>query len=241
METDAKVLGLNSYEFQAYQSLIKIGKGTAPQISQLSSVPYGRIYDVLYSLEGKGYIKTINDKIKLFVASDPKEIMKLIEDKKQELSNLEVEFGKLEQIYYNKDDEPVIVVKGNRNFHRVLREKPEATKYRYTIKYNSVVKPEWISGYKKKLKKKVDIKNMVRLDEDTIKNVMKWKKVLPEMKAIENEGVLMSLIDDHYVMLGLITSNSTIVIKNEALCKLLKKMYLATYEKAEVININGTS
>ncbi len=232
---DAKVLGLNKYEFQAYQSLIKLGKSSAPQISKVSNVPYGRIYDILSSLESKGYIKTITGKTKQFIASDPIEIIKLIRNKKKELENLEVEFGKLEQIYDTREEEPVIVVKGNRNFHRLLKEKPDAKKYRYTIKFNSMINPEWVQGYKNKLKKKVDIKNLVRFDETTKKNVMKWKDVLPEIKAIENEGVLMSLIDDHYVMIGLITSNCTVVIKNEALCKILKKMYLATYEKAEVI------
>ncbi|MBS3074866.1 TrmB family transcriptional regulator [Candidatus Pacearchaeota archaeon] len=232
---DAKLLGLNNYELSAYKSLIKLGKSSAPEISKISTVPYGRIYDVLYSLEAKGYIKTITGKTKYFIASGPKEIIKLIQDKKKELENLETEFEKLEQIYDTKEDEPVIIVKGNRNFHRIIKEKPEAKKYRYTIKYNSVINPEWIKGYKSKLRKKIDIKNLVRYDEKTKKNVMKWKNVLPEIKAIENEGVVMSLIDDHYVMIGLITSNCTIVIKNEALCKILKKMYLATYEKAEVI------
>jgi sugar-specific transcriptional regulator TrmB len=235
MENEAKLLGLNSYEFRAYQALIRLGKATAPKISKLSSVPSSRVYDILSSLESKGYIKTINDKVKYFIASDPIEVIKLIRNKKKELENLEIEFGKLEQIYDTREDEPVIVVKGNRNFHRLIKEKPDAKKYRYTIKYNSMINPEWIQGYKSKLKKKVDIKNLVRFDEQTKKNVMKWKDVLPEIKAIENEGVLMSLIDDHYVMIGLITSNCTVVIKNEALCKILKKMYLATYEKAEVI------
>ena len=235
MENEAKLLGLNSYEFRAYQALIRLGKVSAPQISKLSNVPSSRIYDILSSLESKGYIKTITGDVKNFIASDPKEVIKFIQNKKKELDNLEVEFGRLEQIYDTREEEPILIVKGNRNFHRILKEKPEAKKYRYTIKYNSVVNPEWIKGYKSKLKKKIDIKNLVRFDEKTKKNVLKWKDVLPEIRAIENDGVLMSLIDDNYVMLGLITSNCTIVIKNEALCKILKKMYLATYEKAEVI------
>ena len=235
MENEAKLLGLNSYEFRAYQALIRLGKATAPKISKLSSVPSSRIYDILNSLESKGYIKTINDQVKYFIASDPKEVIKFIQNKKKELDNLEVELGRLEQIYDTQEEEPITIVKGNRKFHRILKEKPEAKKYRYTIKYNSVVNPEWVKGYKNKLKKKIDIKNLVRFDEKTKKNVLKWKDVLPEIRAIENDGVLMSLIDDQYVMIGLITSNCTMVIKNEALCKILKKMYLATYEKAEVI------
>lgn len=42
----------------------------------------------------------------------------------------------------------------------------------------------------------------------------------------------MSIIDYHYVMIGLITANTTIVIKNEAFAKIMKKIYEATYDKA---------
>lgn len=232
---NARVLGLNKYEFEAYQALIKLGKSTASEISKICSVPYGRIYDVLYSLESKGYIKTITDKTKQFIASDPEEVINMIKNKKEELELLEKEFQKLEQIYDTREEEPVIIVKGNRNFYKLIKEKPEAKKYRYTIKYHSTINPKWIEGYKKKLKKGIDIKNMVRFDEKTMKNVMRWKKTLPEIKIIDNEGVLMSIIDDCYVLIGLITSNTTVVIKNEAFGKIMKKMYLGAYEKAEKV------
>jgi sugar-specific transcriptional regulator TrmB len=234
---DPKVLGLNNYEFGAYQALIKLGKSTASEISKTCNVPYGRIYDVLYSLESKGYIKTITDKTKQFIASTPEEAIKMIQSKKDELELLEKEFQKLEQIYDTREEEPVIIVKGNRNFFKLIKEKPEAKKYRYTIKYNSSVNPSWIEGYKKKLRRGVDIKNMVRLDEQTLKNVMRWKKVLPKIKVIDNEGVLMSIIDDGYVLIGLITANTTVVIKNQAFAKIMKKMYLATYEIAQEVKV----
>lgn len=161
----------------------------------------------------------------------------MIDNKKEELESLKDEFNKLEQIYDTREEEPVTIIKGQRNFHKIIKEKPEAKNYRYTIKYNSTLHPNWIKGYKKKLKKGVDLKNLVRFDKASLKNVLKWKKVLPEIKAIDNEGVLMSIIDDYYVLIGLITSNTTVVIKNEAFAKIMKKMYSATYEKAEVIKI----
>lgn len=232
---NARVLGLNKYEFLVYQALIKLGKSTASEISKISNVPYGRIYDVLYSLESKGYVKTVTDKIKRFIASDPESILALINDKKKELDLLEEEFEKLDQIYITKEEEPVTIVKGNRNFHKVIKEKPEAKDYRYTIKYKASPNPNWVKGYKTKLKKGIDIKNMVRLDKETENNVKKWGKVLPELKAIDNEGVLMSIIDDHYVLIGLITANTTIVIKNEAFCKIMKQLYEAKYKGAEKI------
>jgi len=78
---------------------------------------------------------------------------------------------------------------------------------------------------------------MVRLNPETLKNIKKWKNVLPEMKSIENEGVIMSIIDDHYVLIGLITANTTVVIKNEAFSKIMKQLYLSKYKEAEKVKI----
>ncbi|MCR4368411.1 MAG: hypothetical protein NUV67_00725 [archaeon] len=51
-----KKLGLNDYEARAYKSLLQKGKDTAVQIAKSSGVPRARVYDVLFSLEKKGFV-----------------------------------------------------------------------------------------------------------------------------------------------------------------------------------------
>ena len=51
-------MGLNAYEIDAYTSLLGGGKMTAMEISQETSVPYSKIYEVLNSLKTKGWIKS---------------------------------------------------------------------------------------------------------------------------------------------------------------------------------------
>ena len=51
-------LGLTNYEAQAYTSLLELGPMPAGRISQSSYVPYSKIYEVLGSLESKGWIET---------------------------------------------------------------------------------------------------------------------------------------------------------------------------------------
>jgi sugar-specific transcriptional regulator TrmB len=51
-------LGLTNYEAQAYTSLLELGPMPAGRISQSSHVPYSKIYEVLGSLESKGWIET---------------------------------------------------------------------------------------------------------------------------------------------------------------------------------------
>lgn len=51
-------LGLTDYETRAYLALLEMGVLTASQVSQNSGVPYSKIYEVLTSLERKGWIET---------------------------------------------------------------------------------------------------------------------------------------------------------------------------------------
>jgi sugar-specific transcriptional regulator TrmB len=50
-------LGLTSYETKVYLSLLETGSMTASNISKKSSVPYSKIYEVLNSLEDKGWLE----------------------------------------------------------------------------------------------------------------------------------------------------------------------------------------
>tara|TARA_B100000378_G_scaffold1515_1_gene1347 strand:+ start:211 stop:510 length:300 start_codon:yes stop_codon:yes gene_type:complete len=49
-------IGLTSYETKTYTSLLKNGELTASDLSTKSGVPYSKIYEVLGTLEEKGWI-----------------------------------------------------------------------------------------------------------------------------------------------------------------------------------------
>jgi len=51
-------MGLNAYEVDAYVALLEGGQMTAMEISREAKVPYSKIYEVLNSLKGKGWIKS---------------------------------------------------------------------------------------------------------------------------------------------------------------------------------------
>lgn len=50
-------MGLNAYEIEAIFVLLKNGQMTAMEISQKSSIPYSKIYEVLNSLKEKGWLQ----------------------------------------------------------------------------------------------------------------------------------------------------------------------------------------
>ena len=55
------------------------------------------------------------------------------------------------------------------------------------------------------------------------------------MRSLINEGFACDIRDDKEVMLGLIKNNTTILIRDKAFAKIMKKLFLAYYDKAEKI------
>ncbi|WP_292380900.1 TrmB family transcriptional regulator [Methanosarcina sp. UBA289] len=64
-------IGLTAYEAAAYISLLKLGVSEANHIGRDADVPYGRIYTVLESLAGKGFVEVQVSRPKKFRAVDP--------------------------------------------------------------------------------------------------------------------------------------------------------------------------
>lgn len=80
-------LGLSEYETRAYRSLLETGPTTAKELSRVSDVPMGRVYDVLNSLETHNLVRSQTaSRPKKYVAVEPETALdRLLEDKKREL------------------------------------------------------------------------------------------------------------------------------------------------------------
>ena len=79
-------IGLNAYEAAAYLSLLKLGVSEASATYRDSEVPYGKIYSVLESLIGKGFVEVQTSRPKKFRAIDPELALDtLFERKKAEV------------------------------------------------------------------------------------------------------------------------------------------------------------
>lgn len=64
-------LGLTGYEIRAYLSLLNSGSMTASDISKRSGVPYSKIYEVLNSLESKGWLESDSSRPQKFFPKSP--------------------------------------------------------------------------------------------------------------------------------------------------------------------------
>jgi len=228
-------LGLTSSEAKVYEILVKFGKLGAGEISRESGVSYSKIYNVLDSLIGKGLVKVVPEKSKKFVPSSPEALIELINKKQQKLEKAKEKARELKSFYEVKEKNPVVMGIGKKGFYKIERELRNTEKYDYTLKYTSEFRPEWARETEANLKKGKDMKTLTRYDKEAEKDVKKWLKINKHIKKIENEGVAMAIIDDKEVMLSLIKSNVTLLIKDTAFCKLMKKLFSETYKNAEEI------
>lgn len=89
-----KIFDLNLYEVKVWTALLSRGTSTAGELSNISDVPRSRTYDILESLEKKGFIIMRLGKPIKFVALKPEEVVErvkknLMRDAKERSKRLE--------------------------------------------------------------------------------------------------------------------------------------------------------
>lgn len=73
-----KNFGLNTYESKLWTALLSRGISTAGELSDIASVPRSRSYDVLESLEKKGFIMMKVGKPIKYIAVHPEEVLERV-------------------------------------------------------------------------------------------------------------------------------------------------------------------
>ncbi|MEM4259704.1 MAG: helix-turn-helix domain-containing protein [Candidatus Woesearchaeota archaeon] len=79
-----KDFGLNTYEAKIWTALLSRGVSTAGELSDIANVPRSRSYDVLESLEKKGFIIMKIDKPIKYIAIPPEEVISRVKKKVRE-------------------------------------------------------------------------------------------------------------------------------------------------------------
>jgi len=95
-ERQLRNLGLNSYEVKIWAALLSRGTSTAGELSNISNVPRSRSYDILESLEKKGFVRTKKNKPIIYIAVSPKEVVERV--KKDVESNTTTEIKELNDL-----------------------------------------------------------------------------------------------------------------------------------------------
>ena len=95
-----KIFDLNLYEARVWTALLSRGISTAGELSNISDVPRSRTYDILESLEKKGFIIMKLGKPIKFIALKPEEVVERV--KKNLIVNANEKAKRLEEIKGNE-------------------------------------------------------------------------------------------------------------------------------------------
>jgi sugar-specific transcriptional regulator TrmB len=90
-------LGLSEYESRAYRALLDTGPTTAKELSRVSDVPMGRIYDVLNSLEGNDLVRSQTaGRPKRYAPVEPEAALdRLLAERKRELDEQKTQYEEI--------------------------------------------------------------------------------------------------------------------------------------------------
>lgn len=91
-----RYFGLNLYEVKIWTALLSRGVSTAGELSDIADVPRSRSYDVLESLEKKGFVVMKIGKPIKYIAVEPNEVVERV--KKNISQSAKEQVGKLEEL-----------------------------------------------------------------------------------------------------------------------------------------------
>ncbi len=125
-----KKLGLNEYESRAYRALLSAGRSSAVGISKKAVIPRARVYDVLFSLERKGFaLKSISKPVEFSALRPTHAVAALARQRREQLDS---SIGEIEAIAKalekNASDgreefsESAAIVEGRKNIYSLIDE-----------------------------------------------------------------------------------------------------------------------
>jgi len=217
-----KIFDLNLYEVKVWAALLSRGTSTAGELSNISDVPRSRTYDILESLEKKGFILMKLGKPIKFVAIKPEEVVErvkknLVKHTQEKTKRLETLKGdevlqELNLIFTQgvKFVEPTDLsgsLKGRQNLYNhldMMVRDAEKTITIVTTKEGLNRKLEALMPSFEKCKKRgVKIRIAAPIDESNIK-VARDLKAVAEVRKLDDMKARFVIIDGNQVMFMLL-------------------------------------
>jgi sugar-specific transcriptional regulator TrmB len=197
--------GINSYEAKLWVALLSRGVSTAGELSDIANVPRSRTYDVLESLEKKGFIIMKIGKPIKYVAVPPEEVIERVKKKiiketeaKTELLEKFRESKIIEELnqLYNTGIELVDVtelsgaIKGRTNIYNKIEsliKNAENNVIIHTTSTEFVKKLDYLKNALKKLKEKnVKIKIAAPINKEGLETLKELRDFVEIKKAKTN-------------------------------------------------------
>lgn len=198
--------GFTTYEAKVYSTLVTMGRTIAGKLAINSQVPRARIYDVLSSLERKGWIETIKTTPIQYVSipfEDAKEKLDVleqnfIETKQTVLDELKANEAKTKEF---DDEDQVIFVKTEDTIIKIKNIMEFTNKTLFFFRISSETAMMFLSELKRLKKKNVNIKLILK--DKPEQSIMYKLEAVADVKIEECDVVQGSLYSDNNIVMNI--------------------------------------
>jgi len=255
-----KIFDLNLYEVKVWTALLSRGVSTAGELSSISDVPRSRTYDILESLEKKGFIIMRLGKPIKFVALKPEEVVErvkknLIRDAQEKSKRLEQLKGddvlkELTNLFTSgiKYVEPADLSGSLRGMHNIynhldmmVRDAEKSIIIVTTAEGLNRKLEALMPSFERAKKRKVTIKIAAPITQENLKVAKELSKVA-EVRNLEGMKARFAIVDSSQVMFMLLDDEKIhpsydvgVWINTEFFAKTLEQLFQQSWEKMRKI------
>jgi len=259
--TQLRDFGLNSYESKLWAALLSRGSATAGELSDIANVPRSRAYDVLESLEKKGFlIMKIGKPIK-YLAVDPDHVLMRVRKRIMEDADVQTEIiNKLEgseilnelKLLHKTGIKKINpaeysgIFKGRKSVFHYIERAIKAAKKQVIVQTTSSglvrEKDMFKSAFKKAKENGVKVMIAAPINQESKQAAKELSKVAEVRDTQENgrfyivdgEEVIFMLMNDADVHQ---TYDSAIWVKSPFFVSSLKKMFAASWTNMKKVQV----
>ena len=255
-----KIFDLNLYEGRGWTALLSRGVSTAGELSSISDVPRSRTYDILESLEKKGFILMKLGKPIKFVALKPEEVVERV--KRNLVKNTQEKSRRLEQlkgddvlkelttlftqgVKYIQPSELSGSLRGRQNIYNhldmMIREAEKNITIVTTADGLNRKLEALMPSLEKAKKRKVSIKIAAPINANNIKVAKELSKVA-DVRDVKDLKARFTLIDGNQVMFILMYDDKVhpnydigVWVNTDFFAQTLERLFEANWDNSKVI------
>ncbi|MBI4159095.1 hypothetical protein HY500_02445 [Candidatus Woesearchaeota archaeon] len=230
-----KEFGLSEKESKTYLTLLELGESTATDISIKSKLPRTLVYDLLEKLISLGLVSyTVKNNKKYFLASDPKELIRILKEKEEKIQEILPELESIQKIRGSK--RPKVEIYEGKEGMKTMMNNILNSKIKEFLAYGSsrssyeIIPAFMEHWHKKRIKEKVVMKVIYNDTKEAREKVKKFKSSLRlvyyKFMPIQLESPTAILIYSNKVILQSWTKEPfAVMIKNEQTAENQKKYF----------------
>lgn len=198
-----KLFNLTEYESKTYLALVVQGPSTVKEIREVADIPYSREYDILQSLESRGFVESQPGRPRRFKAVEPEKILQRELKKRKKAVDTLLEFTtsiKKNQPLSNEMENFIWTLKGRKKIREKMAEIIDtAEKEILIIGRNPVPTIELEEALKRAAERGVKIKALGMFEGPTVKALT---RVGAEFYPFNHDHSRFLLVDDDELILA---------------------------------------